>query len=748
MGDDAVIKALALQGFDRPPAVIDVPAPQRASGELLVRVHAASVNAYDAFVAMGMAKDFMAYEFPAVLGQDVAGVVEAAGGEVEGFHEGDRVFGTIGAKGKVHDGTFAELSTPLATALVSKVRAPVDTPPPSTPLSPTPPVNLPQAPALNIPGAAPATVTMVSTVDNTLAQQPQQPRITIAWEKADIRDVLAAFAAFSGRTIIPAKGVEATITAEIIDKPWDVAMKAILNAYGFDAVEDQNGIIVVNTLEALAQKPHFEQLRTVTVRFNYTNPTAVAAALQSRLSKDCGTLQTTGTVAGAPAVQLQGPQNCPVRGSVTADTLTNTVSITDVPSSLESLVAYAKTLDVRQPQVNIKAKIVLVDRTSLEGLGLRYDLGTQSQFFNDIVPRLDSAGQPRSDAGQIVLGGNMVSAIANATARVPAAALQLIYSTAIGGFDFTTFLEALQQTSLLDVQAEPSASVLNNRTANLTAGTQVPIRVIDASSGGTNTGSFPRATVRIQETGIILNVTPQVTANRQIQMRVHVENSDVQDLGGDIGAVFPRQSVDNEVLVGDGETAVMGGPATERRQRGPRCRRRDRGHGRTHADHRPPHEVGPPAPRRPALPRSPLRGDFATGDEARPAHPHHAAHHRRRPAAVGPEPPLSARETTSAWSVLMKRTLLIRLSAAAAVIALIASCDQRTPVTANIHGGGSTGGGNPSAPAVSIDTVQPSPVNVGDSILVAVHVRDDSAIVNLLARCVRSGPTVAFAGVP
>ena len=117
MGDDAVIKALALQGFDRPPAVIDVPAPQRASGELLVRVHAASVNAYDAFVAMGMAKDFMAYEFPAVLGQDVAGVVEAAGGEVEGFHEGDRVFGTIGAKGKVHDGTFAELSTPLAPAL-------------------------------------------------------------------------------------------------------------------------------------------------------------------------------------------------------------------------------------------------------------------------------------------------------------------------------------------------------------------------------------------------------------------------------------------------------------------------------------------------------------------------------------------------------------------------------------------------------------------------------------------------------
>ena len=70
----------------------------------------------------------------------------------------------------------------------------------------------------------------------------------------------------------------------------------------------------------------------------------------------------------------------------------------------------------------------------------------------------------------------------------------------------------------------------------------------------------------MQQTGVILTVTPQITANRQIQMRVHVENSDVQFQSSDVGAVFPTQKVDNEVLVADGETAVMGGLTQTTRQ--------------------------------------------------------------------------------------------------------------------------------------------------------------------------------------
>jgi type IV pilus assembly protein PilQ len=246
-----------------------------------------------------------------------------------------------------------------------------------------------------------------------------------------------------------------------------------------------------------------------------------------------------------------------VRGAVTADTLSNTVSITDVPSAIDDLVAYARTLDVRQPQVNIKAKIILVDRSQLDALGLKYDIGSPVQHFNDVVTRVDTAGNAES-GNKIFLGGNAISAVANAATGVPNATLKLVYSAAIGAFDFTTFMDALQTQSLLDVQAEPSVTTLNYRPAKLVAGTQVPVRTIEPGTGGNAAGAFPQVTVQMRQTGIVLDVTPAITNNRHVMMKVHAENSDVSFQGGDV-VTFPTQTIENEVLVADGETAVLGG---------------------------------------------------------------------------------------------------------------------------------------------------------------------------------------------
>ncbi|HEX7942323.1 MAG TPA: hypothetical protein VF488_10990, partial [Gemmatimonadaceae bacterium] len=416
-------------------------------------------------------------------------------------------------------------------------------------------------------------------------QRPQQPRITVTYQQADIRDVLAAFAAFSGRTIIPSSAIPAVkVDAEIKDQPWDVALQAILASQGLAATEDANGILIVDTQDRIAQRAQTEPLQTRVVRLNYQRATPVGDQLRTRLlqcipaergSAYSGAAPGQPPVAGAPPAQptmaggvnpgptspsgLSGDGQCHGRGSITADEVTNAVSITAPVSLLGDLVAFAESLDLRQPQVNIKAKIVLVNRTDLDALGVKYDLGSSNQFFNTIVQRNDPVtGKPftPNDPNVVNLGGNTVSAIANAASVIPGSALKLIYSTALGGYDFTAFLDALQEVSLLDIQSEPSVTTVNNKTAELVSGVQVPFVPLISSGGAGTSINAPIAVERIQ-TGVTLRVTPSVTNNGQIMMRVETVNSDVNFTNN--GTLIDNNSNKTELLVGDGETVVIAG---------------------------------------------------------------------------------------------------------------------------------------------------------------------------------------------
>ena len=411
-------------------------------------------------------------------------------------------------------------------------------------------------------------------------QRSQQPRISVVFQASDIRDVLAAFASFAGRTILPSSSVGTIkVDAEIRDQPWDVALQAILSAQGLDAREDANGIIIVDTQERIASRVANEPLVTRVYRINYQRATAVGEQIRQRLLQCIPSERYTPTqsssaaagqppVAGAPPAQPSAPlspggggidvSTCRGRGSVSADEATNSVSITAPISSADDLLEFAKSLDLRQPAVNIKAKVVLVNRTDLDALGIKYDLGSAQQFFSNIVQRRDSAGGAGSpgDPPRVLLGGNTVSAIANASGTVPGAALRLIYSTALGNFDFSTFLDALQEVSLLDVQAEPSVTTLNNKTATLISGAQVPFVPL-VSSGGAGTSLTGPITVERIQTGVTLLVTPSVTNNRQIVMHVEVTNSDVNFTNN--GTLIDNNNLKNDLLIADGQTVVIGG---------------------------------------------------------------------------------------------------------------------------------------------------------------------------------------------
>jgi type IV pilus assembly protein PilQ len=369
--------------------------------------------------------------------------------------------------------------------------------------------------------------------------QAQDPRITVTWDRASIADVVAGFAAFSGRTIVLGKGITGEVTAEIKNQPWPQAFAAILATQGLTAQEMQGGIIRVDAPATLAALDSLEPLETAVVRINYKRADTLATTVASILTKN--------------------------RGRVVADQGSNALVITDTKSRIAGIVDFVRGLDLRTPQVSIQAKIIFVDRQDLEQLGVKYDLGSRNQFFNKLVQRGDPNGSPGetypSTSNIIDLGGNSISAIGNADAIISGSALDLVFSTAIGGFSLTSFVSALERTQLADVQAEPLITTLDNRQADILVGDEIPLRVIDASSaqGGSGSGA-PRSTVQFKEVGIRLTVTPHVTNNRQILMDLKTERSGIVPLAAaDLGFTIQKQVANNQLLVNDGETSVIGG---------------------------------------------------------------------------------------------------------------------------------------------------------------------------------------------
>ncbi|HET7230399.1 MAG TPA: AMIN domain-containing protein [Longimicrobium sp.] len=388
----------------------------------------------------------------------------------------------------------------------------------------------------------------VSTQPRPAQQQPRSRArpITVTFENTDMRDVLATFAELTGRSIVPGSEVGG-IRVEYVtftNQPWDLALRSLLQAYDLAAQEDPaSGIIRVDRIAKLAERETLEPLVTRTFRINYVPVQEMQTTLTALKSE---------------------------RGSVSINQTTNTLIATDVPSVIDDFDRLVTQLDVRTPQVAIQAKIVFINRTDAEALGIVYDLkDSRGNSLNQIVPTPGSTtgggtgtgGTGTTGTNVVSLGGSSIAALGNANARVTDPALQVLTSLVLGRYTLVNFIEALQTAELSDVQAAPVVTTSSNHEAQIWVGERTPIRVVDlgSSNTGTSNNGVPRATAQLVETGIRLIVTPQVTNDRRVLLQLHAERSSAAPAAGEIGVQFLQQQGDTRVMVRDGETAVIGG---------------------------------------------------------------------------------------------------------------------------------------------------------------------------------------------
>jgi type II secretory pathway component GspD/PulD (secretin) len=145
---------------------------------------------------------------------------------------------------------------------------------------------------------------------DAVAQQPQFPPVTVTFEEASIRDVVAFFAAHAQRSIVLGNGVTGTVSAEIQRQPWDLALDAILRAQGLYARELESGIILVENPGTTVEAP--KAVATRVFRLSYTPAAEMQPVVQSMLSE-------SGTASVLPSI--------------------NALVVTDAPDVLDRIAA-------------------------------------------------------------------------------------------------------------------------------------------------------------------------------------------------------------------------------------------------------------------------------------------------------------------------------------------------------------------------------------------------------------------------
>jgi type IV pilus assembly protein PilQ len=412
----------------------------------------------------------------------------------------------------------------------------VPVPAQSVPAAAVPASTPPATTAAGTTAAPKATVTLPQTGGSTQGKQYTGHPISLDFQGADLRAVLRTFAEISGLNIVIDPAVQGSVDVSLRDVPWDQALDIILRAnklgYSLDGT-----IVRVAPITILADEE--KQRRQL------TEQQALAGELKVM----------TSTLSYATADQLKPllvKSALSQRGTIEVDSRSNTLIISDLQASLDKAASLISTLDRPQPQVEIEARIVITNKSFRREIGAKLGLG------GEMSARLGNT-TPLAFPNNVLVGGRTgavqggPTAVANAVnlgVQGATSAIGLALGAINGAFDLDIALSALEQQGKLAVISTPRVSTQNNVEAEITQGTQIPIQVI-----ANNT-----VTVTFKDAALKLTVTPQITAANTVIMKVNIENAQA-DFGRSVNGIPPidTQRANTTVLVGDGQTTVIGG---------------------------------------------------------------------------------------------------------------------------------------------------------------------------------------------
>jgi type IV pilus assembly protein PilQ len=374
-------------------------------------------------------------------------------------------------------------------------------------------------------------------------QKRQVSLVSFDFMDADVRNVLRLLTQVSGKNIVISDDVKGRVTMRLDNVSWDEALDMILKTSGLERIEEENIIRILS-----AKKMDEEQKRLVDKKLE------LLKEKQEKLKTKEDFITETVFLNFADASEFEKI----IKGiypdiQVTVVKANNAMIVSTVKERLDQIKKRIQELDVRPAMVQIEARIVEATTSFTRDLGVQWGTRYNGRILGEQTELSGSKNAPTTGAS-----GSRDSTTIPYNVNLPAA----IGSTA-GGGSLGIYIGSVKDSLQLDVQlsaletsgkgkiiSHPKVVTSDNKKAIINQGKEIPYATV--SQSGTQT-QFKLATLS-------LTVTPQVTKDGHVKMQI-LATKDAPDFTQDTGAGPPidKKSAETEVIVKDGETALIGG---------------------------------------------------------------------------------------------------------------------------------------------------------------------------------------------
>jgi type IV pilus assembly protein PilQ len=365
-------------------------------------------------------------------------------------------------------------------------------------------------------------------------------KISLDLQDADLINVMRLFAEVANLNIILSPEVKGRVTVRMVNIPWDQAMDIILKMNGLGYVLEDN-ILRIASVGALTKeaeddmrskeaKKKAEDLITRIIPVNYAKAGEIEPTIKKSLSP---------------------------RGETVTDTRTNTLIIKDIARNVDEVVSLIKLLDKPIAQIMIEARIVEASLSFSRSLGVQWggsqklDAAHGNPIGITFPNSVSVTGGPTMGATPSGSGNFFVNMPAPAGAGTGGGAIGLTFGSLSKSLNLDLILSALESTGEGKIISTPRVSALDNKEARIEQGISIPFSTVSAS--GTQT--------QFIDAKLSLVVTPHATPDNKIFMKIQAtKNAPDTSLSNAQGQPSIRKNeATTEILLADGETAVIGG---------------------------------------------------------------------------------------------------------------------------------------------------------------------------------------------